>query len=276
MQPLAPRDVAALFAPLHQQLIALLRGLHAGQWELPTVAGAWRVRDVAAHLLDTQLRKLSGHRDAHSFDAGEPPKSYDDVLRLINHLNATGVEFGRRLSTRVLTEMLAVTGAEVAEFIVTIDPHAPARFGVAWAGEAQSQNWMDTGREYTEWWHHQMQIRVAVDAPRTLLEDRWLEPLLDFSVRALPHAYRSVDAREGTLLTLAVGSFAWTLEREGAEWQLYRGKADDASASIRIPADSAWRLFYNALPADVARASVVIEGDAALAEPLFKARSVMV
>lgn len=268
MQPLGPRDVAALFAPLHRELMALLRGLHAEQWERPTVARAWRVRDVAAHLLDTQLRKVSAHRDGHQFDAGD-----DDVLRLINRLNAGGVDFARRLSTRVLVELLAHSGAAVAEFVMTLDPQAPARFGVAWAGESESQNWMDTGREYTEWWHHQIQIRDAVGAPRTLLEARWLEPLLDFSVRALPHAYRAVIAPEGTTLTIEVESFAWTLARDHAAWHLYRGAASNPTTHVCIPADISWRMFYNA---PFAREAVSVEGDASLAEPLFGVRSVMV
>jgi hypothetical protein len=43
---------------------------------------------------------------------------------------------------------------------------------------------METGREYTERWHHQMQIREAVGAPG-LLERRWYQPVLDLSVRAV-------------------------------------------------------------------------------------------
>jgi len=173
----------------------------------------------------------------------------------------------------VLTELLAVSGAAVAELVVAIDPDAPARFGVAWAGESQSQNRMDIGREYTEWWHHQMQIRDAVGAPRVLLEPRWLEPLLDISVRALPHAYRAVMAPDGTTLTIEVESFAWTLARENAAWKMVRGAAETPTTRVRIPADTAWRMFYNA---PFAREAVSVEGDASLAETLFGARSVMV
>lgn len=266
MEPLGPRNVAALLAPLHEELMALLRALDAAQWMRPTVAGAWRVRDIAAHILDTQLRKLSAHRDGQTFDAAD-----DDVLRLINRLNATGVEYARRLSTRLLTELLAVSGPEVAEFLASVEPHAPAPFSVAWAGEAQSENWMDIGRDYTEWWHHQMQIRDAVGAPPVLLDERWLEPLLDFSVRALPHAYRAVSAPDGTTITLRVGELAWTLQRESPRWRLYRGVPKEATTIIGLTPDASWRLFYNA---PFARPS--IDGDAALAEPLLTTRSVMV
>lgn len=37
--------------------------LSAGEWSAPTVA--WTVKDVAAHILDTALRRLSIQRDGH-------------------------------------------------------------------------------------------------------------------------------------------------------------------------------------------------------------------
>ena len=59
MEPLSPVYTADLFAPLGAELVSLLRGLGESDWTRPTLAGAWRVRDVAAHLLDGDLRKLS-------------------------------------------------------------------------------------------------------------------------------------------------------------------------------------------------------------------------
>jgi hypothetical protein len=44
-------------------LVTLLRGLPSESWNRSTVAGAWVVRDVVAHLLDSTLRRLSFHRD---------------------------------------------------------------------------------------------------------------------------------------------------------------------------------------------------------------------
>lgn len=278
MIPLAPRYVADLFAPLHAELMALLRGLPAPDWERPTVAGAWRVRDVAAHLLDVQLRKLAGQRDGHPFAPNRPLNSYGDIVDLINDLNATGVAYGQRLSPRLLTDLLAMTGPWVAELVEGLDPHAPARISVAWAGESQSENWMDTGREYTEWWHHQMQIQDAV-GQSGLLAPRWLDPLLDFSVRALPHAYRNVEAPEGTAISLVVpgdSGWAWTLLREGGRWGLYRGEADRPATRVTVEPVVVWRLFYNALPPDSARENVAIQGEESLAGPLLRTRSVMV
>src|SRR5689334_7783825 len=78
-------DTRYLFAPLHAELMSLLRGLTPDDWERPTLARAWRVRDVAAHLLDTQLRRLSGHRDGHLLPPDRPLVGY------INHLDRKSV-----------------------------------------------------------------------------------------------------------------------------------------------------------------------------------------
>jgi uncharacterized protein (TIGR03083 family) len=277
MAPLEPRDAAPLFRPLLDELLVLLRALTPADWERPTVAGAWRVRDVAAHLLDGDLRKLSVHRDGHAPPMDGPIASDRDLARFVDGLNALGVAYGARLSARVLVELLAASGASVADLVESLDPHAPAIFGVSWAGERASANWMDTGREYTERWHHQMQIRDAVGASR-LLAPRWLEPLLDFSVRALPPAYDACTAPTGTTVTLAVHgeiSGEWSVVREPLAWRLRRGRPDAPDAVVHVAADDVWRLLYNALSADAVRQRVHVEGAAELAAPLLRARSVI-
>ena len=67
----APEPIlcAHLLQKVDGQLIDLLRALTPGEWELQTVAPAWKVRDVAAHLLDTVLRKLSLVRDSWQVEA---------------------------------------------------------------------------------------------------------------------------------------------------------------------------------------------------------------
>jgi uncharacterized protein (TIGR03083 family) len=278
MRALEPIYTADLFPPLHRELIILLLGLDAADWERPTLAGSWRVRDVAAHLLDVDLRKLSGQRDGHGFGPDEPLHGYAAIVRFINEINSQWVQAARRLSPRVLTDLLAVTGLWVVELMVALPPHGSALLAVAWAGEERSENWFDIGREYTERWHHQMQIRDAVGAP-LLLDRRWLHPLLDLSMRVLPRAYSSCQAEEGKTIVVEVSGDAgdaWSLVREGEAWRLRRGSAPSPTTTIRLDPDAAWRLLYNALPPDVARHRAVIAGDESLAEPLFAARSVMV
>lgn len=278
MTPLTPCDTVPLFRPLARELVGMLRELSADEWLRPTVAGAWRVRDIAAHLLDGQLRRLSALRDSHFTRPDRPIQSDQDLARFITAQNAAGVAYGARLGTTVLTDLLQHTGEQLADLVAGLDPHGPAIYAVSWAGEQQSENWMDIGREYTEHWHHQMQIRDAAGRPR-LLGPRWLEPLLDISVRALPYAYAGVRAAAGTTITLAVTgetTGSWTLARGADRWQLARGRPAAPDAVVTIAADEVWRMFYNALAGDALRRRVTVVGDADLAAPLLRARSVIV
>jgi uncharacterized protein (TIGR03083 family) len=278
MLPLAPCDTARLFLPLSTELLRLLRGLSPEDWLRPTVAPKWRVRDVAAHLLDGQLRRLSAQRDGHAMPPDRPIQSNQDLVAFINAQNASGVAYARRLSTRVITELLETTGPQLADVVIRLDPDAPALYPVSWAGEEASANWMDVGREYTEHWHHQMQIRDGVGRPR-LLEPKWMEPLLDMSVRALPHAYAAVHSEPGTTVTLAVTGETvenFSLVREDGRWQILSGRPAAPDAIVTIAADDVWRLFYNALPETDRQQRVGVEGKTDLAAPLLRARSVIV
>src|SRR5688500_13542488 len=152
-----PILTAHLLPVIEARLIELLRSLRPDEWEMQTIAPAWKVKDVAAHLLDTQLRKLTLVRDGYT--AAPPPRftSPDEFLAFINRLNREGVEMYRRLSPAVLISMMEIASRESAEFHQALDPMAEATFSVSWAGEESSPNWFDTARELTERWHHQQQ-----------------------------------------------------------------------------------------------------------------------
>lgn len=276
LEALTPTRTTHLFAPLHDALLVLLRGLSAADWHRPTVAGTWTVHDVVAHLLDIDLRRLSADRDAHQMNSAPDDRPFD-LVSFVNELNRSGVDYARRLSPRVMIDLLTMTGAAVARHFHSLDPEGEARWAVSWAGESHSANWMDIGRDYTERWHHQQQIRDAVGVPRQL-ETSWLMPLFDLSVRVLPVAYRNTVADEGTTITLDVSSpdqpMAWTVVRHREDWRVMRGRPLRSVTTVRADADLAWRIFYKALSVE-GRARIVVEGDDALAEPLFGARSIV-
>jgi len=277
MHPLPAIDTTELFGPLLGELLTLLRGLDAADWERPTVARGWRVRDVAAHMLDGDLRKLAVYRDGHRPPAEGPIESERDLGRFINGLNASGVAWAARISPRLLTDLIETSGTWVTDLFAELSGEAPAIFPVSWAGEAASLQWMDTGREYTERWHHQAQIRDAVGAP-LLLGPQWMDPLLDISVRALPHAYSGIAAQPGTAVTLEVDGETegtWTIVRDTSRWTLHAGRPDSPDALVRATTDAAWRLLYNALPDAAADPRIETSGAAPLVEPMLRARSVI-
>ena len=95
-ETLQPIFTAHLFPELESKLIELLRSLVPGDWEKQTLAPKWKVKDVAAHLLDTQVRKLAAAR--HGYKPENSRKlSAEKLIALINSLNAKvqPIKFGR-------------------------------------------------------------------------------------------------------------------------------------------------------------------------------------
>ena len=268
-----------LFLPLQQELVSLLRGLAEADWSRPTLARGWAVKEIAAHLLDTDLRRLSSQRDGHrpappTQDAGD----YQELVAFINRLNASWVEATKRLSPRVVVELLEWSGPRVAELFASLPAEGPAHISVAWAGEERSANWMDTGREYTEKWHHQAQIREAVGAPG-LNSRRWLGPVLELSMYALPHAFRNVEAARGSVFGVRIegeAGGAWHIFKGDGGWELREGEAAGAKAAVRLDAETAWRLFFNALDRGEAARRVAASGDKELCAAFLAVRSVIV
>lgn len=280
LSPLPITDTRAFFRPLGRELVALLQTLSAEQWQLPTIAGSWRVRDVAAHLADVQMRRLSFHRDRHTPPApSNPPRNEREFVAFINGLNGQWLDVSQRFSPDVLTALIATAGAALADFTEAFPLDAPALFPVSWAGEVESAGWFDIGREFTELWHHQAQIRDAVGASPAS-EPAWLHAVLLIALRGLPHAYREVAGARGDAVVLDITGPAggtFTLQFETPGWRLRLGGAMDATTRVRVSDDAAWRLLFNALPSPAeARRQLAISGRADLAEPLLRARSVVV
>ena len=232
-----PIDTRPLFRPVSGSLVTLLRGLPSESWDRSTVAGAWVVRDVVAHLLDSTLPRLSFHRDGMT--PLPPPNaiaSERDFVAFINDLNAQ-----------------------------------------SWAGEQASEGWFDIGREFTELWHHQQQIRMAVGAA-SLVDPKFLAAVIDVAIRGLPHAFRDVPAERGQTVTIDISGASgsqWTLLREAQHWTLWRGEPSEVTSRIRLDDDTAWKLLFNAMPERDAAEAVLVEGSE-LGFALLRARSVIV
>lgn len=278
MKSIEPIFVTELFCQIHGELLSLLRNLSGDDWDKPTAARLWKVKDIAAHLLDSDIRRLSYQRDKAPMVPPEAPiESYSDLVDFLNQLNSDWVRAARRISPRLLTEFLEVTGSQVCELFKSLDPFAPALFGVAWAGEQESQNWFDIAREYTEKWHHQQQIRDAVGAP-ALTSRKWLFPVLDTFLRGLPHTYRETQADEGSSVVFIIAGEAggtWTSKREGGAWKLYTGESDGADCVVRMDQDAAWRLLTKGLSQEEAAARIEIIGDDRLGKPILGMLAVM-
>lgn len=261
---------AHLLRKVDQQLIDLLRSLTPSEWDLQTIAPLWKVRDVAAHLLDTALRKLSMVRDSCYLEPVDI-RSPQDVITLVNRLNREGVTVYQRLSPTVLIDMLEMVCDQSARFHECLDPFGPAAFNVSWAGEETSLNWFDTARELTERWHHQQQIRLATNRPGIMTPELY-HPVLDCFLRGLPHLYRHMEAPAGTALLLEVTGECggrWFLSRGSTTWEFLKRSTGEVACRVVMPQALAWRVFAKGVDRDTARAHIEIQGNQELGEKIL-------
>lgn len=273
LRPLKPILTAHLFPKADSLLLELLRSLSPEEWERQTISPKWKVKDVAAHLLDTALRGVSFSRDSYMPPAPnlDPPGA---LGAYIDRLNEEGVRVYRHLSPQVLISLMETACRQLAEYHAGRDPFALAPYGVSWAGEEKSANWFDTAREYTERWHHQQQIRMAVESPEIqqpgILTRELYYPVLDCFMRALPFTYRNVSASAGTAIRITVSGecgCSWNLLRADTSWALTEGGQNPSKAETVIPQEIAWRIFTKGIDRASAQSQVKIKGDAALALP---------
>jgi hypothetical protein len=179
------------------------------------------------------------------------------------------------VSPRILVEMVGKYQDELYEYLQGVPPLGEAHFPVSWAGEEKSLNRFDIAREYTERWHHQMQIREALGEEPLYGEDLYF-PVIDTFMKALPYHYREREMRRGYLLCIEVGDEAgwkWCLRwGDGPELAPFADGSPDTVVSLRK--EDAWKIFtrwddgnsYNA----------VVSGDQALGRHILGMKCLLI
>lgn len=279
LAPLPRIDTLPLFPGERAALLEVLRDLSPAEWNLPTACPGWSVKDVAAHLLGDDIGRLSRGRDGYvnpAFAAGLDITTLPGLVTAINRQNAVWDAGARRMSPRLLIELLALTGKWTQEYFASLDLDAPG-MPVDWAGPEPAPVWFDVAREYTERWHHQQHIRDAVGRPG-LKEREWFAPVLETFVRGLARPLVYVAAPIGTALRLTISGEAggeWVALRGEDGWRL--GIAPDlpAAATVALDQEIAWRLFTKGIAKDEARQTARISGDPALAEHILATVSIL-
>ena len=270
-----PILIADRIPALDQKLVELLENLSPEDWKKQTIVPKWKLEDVVLHLLDGNIRILSIQRDGYF---GDPPgsiNSYDDLLAYLNQLNADWIRAAKRMSPKLVIELLKQTNKEITDYLTTIDLFAPALFSVAWAGEETSANWFHWAREYTEKWHHQQQIRLAVGKEKELYKREWYHPHLETSMRALPHHYRKFPGKKDEVLSFEITGEAggiWHLYHDGNKWiQVENIKVTENL--ITIEGEIAWRLFTKGIKKE--ETIIKIQGNKLAGEYLLSMLAVM-
>jgi uncharacterized protein (TIGR03083 family) len=275
MKTPAPILVADLFPEVRQNLLSLLGNLTAEDWLRPTAASKWDVKDVALHLLGGDIGNLSRRRDVYT-PPGPDISGWADLVAFINELNRSWVVAARRMSPRVLCDLLEHIGTQVDAYFLSLDPFAIGG-EVSWTGSRPAPVWLDVAREYTERWHHQQQIRDATGRPE-LYEPRLFAPVLDAFVRALPHTFRDANAAKGTTVQVTISGPAggeWVVRRTADSWELLTGRSAEAAGEMVLAAEDAWKIFTRGIRGEDAVRRAKITGDRALASKVLHMVSVI-
>ncbi len=272
-----PLNTLPLIPRLDALLIDVLQSLSPEEWHAQTVAKLWTVKDVAAHLLDTTLRGLSISRDGFFGEKAENIHSYADLVAFLNKLNMSWTDTAKRISPQLLITLLQENCKEYYAHLQTLDPFANAIFSVAWAGQETSPNWFHIAREYTENFLHQQQIRDAVGKQALFTKELFL-PFIDTFMYALPYTYRTVYAAKGTTVKVVVtGEIGgeWIICKQEQGWEAVPSIAEEATATLSIAPDIAWKLFSKSMQPSEALPLVELAGDKTLAATALQMVSVM-
>lgn len=277
MDRAVPIKTIHLFPVLHDLLIDLLRSLEPADWKKRTIAPLWTVKDIAAHLLDVNMRTIATVNNYN----GTPPQninSYTDLVNYLNDLNNVWVKAMDRVSPQQLIELMETTGRQHYRYLESLDPFAPAMFAVSWTGEEHSENWFHIAREYTEKWHHQQQIRDAV-GKAGIMHRELFYPCIDTFMQAMPYTYRRTLADEDTVIQITISTTdggTWYLHKRQTGWELDKNFiTKQPDASIAISPDIAWKLFTKGIKPEVAMQSAQISGDESLAKVMSGTIAVM-
>jgi uncharacterized protein (TIGR03083 family) len=267
-----------LFPGERAALLDLLESLTPEEWARSTVCAGWSVQDIAAHLLADDVGRLSGGRDDHDnpdFAAGLDISTLPGLIAAIDRQTALWVEAMRRVSPRVLIDLLRLTGEQTASYFATLDLAAIGG-PVDWVGPEPAPVWLDLAREYTERWVHQQQIRDAVKRPG-LQEPAWFAPVLAAFVLALPRALGTAGTPGETVLLTITGEAGgqWLARRDATGWKIAPAREDAPTAAVTLDQDSAWRLFTRGMTPQQARQVATLAGDPVLAARTLETVSIL-
>jgi hypothetical protein len=272
-----PIKTAHLFPKLDKLLINLLKSLSDEEWNYPTIAKNWQVKDIVSHLLDGNVKTLSISRDKYFSEIRSNINSYNDLVTYINEQNMNWTLATKKMSPQLLIELLESTGKQFCNHISTLDPFEKAVFSVAWAGENTSKNWFHIAREYSEKFLHQQQIREAV-GKQALFTKELYYPFINTFMHALPFTYRNVDADPGTIVTVKINTTIggkWNIIKTKKGWNFLNSTKKKSNSIIIINPQIAWKLFSKGISTEQAIDKVEIIGNISLGKKTLEMISVM-
>jgi uncharacterized protein (TIGR03083 family) len=262
-----PIDLTPALRPERAELLALLRGLSADDWQRPTECPAWNVKGIALHILGDDLSLLTRQRDASIdsltlFAERHPGLTF---RQLLDGFNDEWVLTARFLSNELVLELLRLVGEWSDTFYCEVGLETMAREPVGLFAQTEpSPYWQVIAREYLERFIHQSQIRRAVGAPE--LSGELVTQAARVVVELLPAWFAAFAPAPGSVVGVDFGAGrAWSWERQSNGWEVRPGIDRGAAARLVVAPGAAVALLSRGLSAEEAARCVTIEGDEDLA-----------
>ena len=270
-----PWDFAGLFLVERARLSELLASLGPADWDRPSPCPGWTVLGLSSHLVGDDLGFLARHRDGHFGTPGPDDASESEFVAWLDGLQDEWVRAARRLSPRIVADLLEWAGPQVAETMRGEDPRARTA-GVSWAGTEPVPAWLNHARELSEYWIHRQQLLQAVGRPSDLRADL-AGPVLAGLRRAYPFRLGQAAAQPGDSVTISVTgpvTVAWHLVATPAGWEYRNAPGTRVVATLEMTTEQAWRLLTNNLPA-ADRSSIAASGDETVLSILLRTRAII-
>ncbi len=270
-------DTRELFPEITEALLSLLGSLKPEEWNASTCYPNWKVKDIAAHLIQTATGRLSRQRDSYPSGKTLPSIDFDKLTDIILQSNEDWTSMLRDVSPAILLDIISMTERQLAAFLSSQDLSGRAFFPVTWAGKKEDLNWLDLAREYTERWHHQQQIREAVKAPG-IMDPRYLSPVINTLIHAVPFWYEAVEAEMGFRIRIDITGDSGTsriLERREKGWQLTQSGIEKYDELITLTEDTAWRFLMRSITRQEAAGLIQFSSDSHLCTSFLNVKAIM-
>jgi len=268
------QDYVGLFAVERDRLVELLAGLQGADWERPSPCPGWTVLGLCCHLVGDDLGLLARDRDGH-YGTAAPTGSEADFAAWLDDLQAEWVRAARRLSPRLVTDLLRWAGPQITVMFASEDVRARTA-SVSWAGPDLVPAWLGQAREVSEYWIHRQQILQALGRPSDLRADL-AGPVLDGLRWAYPYRLAQTPAPSGDTVSISVTgplSRTWHLVATDAGWEFAGQPGPRVTATLAMSTEQAWRLLTNNLPA-ATQADLAVSGDDAITAILLRTRAII-
>ncbi len=270
-----PWDYPDLFMVERARLGELLAGLGPADWDRPSPCPGWTVLGLCSHLVGGDLGFLARHRDGHYRTPGPDNASESEFIAWLDNLQDEWVRAARRLSPRIVADLLQWAGPQVADAMRGDDPRA-CTADVSWAGTGPVPAWLDQARELSEYWIHRQHVLQALGRPSDLRADL-AGPVLDGLRWAYPFRLGEAPAEPGDTVTISVTGpveLTWYLVAAATGWEYRDAPGTRIVASLEMTTEQAWRLLTNNLPA-AERFGITASGDETVLGILLRTRAII-